>query len=315
MICYIIRRILYIIPAVFGIVLITFLLFNLLAGDITNEYTGPYADKAERDRVRSQLGLDKPLFFSIDSQFLNHLKNAVTFNFGRARDREKIIDKIKKGALNSLSLTVPILLGTVFLSVSLSLAFAFSHSRIVDFIFSIFCVLGMSIPFLSFILFGQYFLAYKCGLFPVYFWPDLSAVEYLMLPVMIGIITGLPANIRLYRAVMLNETRSDYVRTAFAKGLPVRLILFKHILKNAMAPVITRVVMSIPFLFLGSLLLERFFGIPGVGSLTAEAIAARDYQLLNAIVYLMAFLVVIFTLVADVCHFLFDPRISLEPNH
>jgi peptide/nickel transport system permease protein len=174
------------------------------------------------------------------------------------------------------------------------------------------CVVGMSIPYLSFILFGQYFLAYKWDLFPVFFSPDLSPVQYVALPVIIGIVSGLGSNLRFYRTVMLDEMRNDYVRTAFAKGLTTRRVLFKHVLKNAMIPIITRVVLAIPFLFLGSLLMERFFGIPGLGYLMIEAIGSRDFRVINAMTYISAILFVIFNLITDICYALVDPRVSLD---
>lgn len=312
MLVYIIRRILYMIPTIFGIMLITFILFNIVGGDVSDQYAGEFADRQTREEIRSQLGLDKPLFFAGDSQFLSHLKKAVTLDFGRARDKEKISDKLLKRAPYSLALTVPMLLGTMVISICLALVAAYFHDSFIDYLIVYLCMIGMSLPFLSFILFGQYFLAYKWGFFPVYFWPDLSAPLYLALPIIIGIVAGLAGNLRFYRTVMLNEIKSDYVRAAFAKGLSPAAVLFKHILKNAMIPIITRVVMSIPFLFLGSLLLERFFGIPGLGSLIVNAVAARDYQLLNAVVYIAAVLVAVFTVITDICYTLVDPRICLE---
>jgi len=170
----------------------------------------------------------------------------------------------------------------------------------------------MSIPYLGFILFGQYFLAYKWGLFPVFFSPELTTAQYVALPVLIGIAAGLGRNLRFFRTVMLDEMRNDYVRTAFAKGLTTRRVLFKHVLKNAMIPIITRVVLAIPFLFLGSLLLERFFGIPGLGYLMVEAIGSRDYFVISAMTYISAILFVVFNLITDICYSLVDPRVSLE---
>jgi peptide/nickel transport system permease protein len=165
---------------------------------------------------------------------------------------------------------------------------------------------------LSFILFGQYFLAYKWGFFPVFFWPDLSIFEYAALPVIIGIVAGLGANVRFYRTVMLDELSNDYVRTAFAKGLTTKRVLFKHVLKNAMIPILTRVVLAIPFLFVGALLLERFFGIPGLGYLMVEAVASRDLNVINAMTYIGAILFVIFNLITDICYSLVDPRVSFD---
>ena len=312
MTAYIIRRLLYTIPIVFGVLLLTFVLFTLVGGDISLELAGKGATPETIEEIREEYGLNKPLFLSWDSQFVNHFKNALTFDFGRARDREPVIDKIKRGVGPSLALMVPMFLGVVIISVSLSLVIAFVRGTIWDALAVVVCVTGMSLPYLSFILFGQYFFAYKWGLFPVFFSPDLATAEYVALPVLIGIVTGLGGNLRFYRTVMLDEMRSDYVRTAFAKGLSTRRVLFKHVLKNAMIPIITRVVLAIPFLFLGSLLLERFFGIPGLGYLMIEAIGSRDYFVINAMTYISAILFVIFNVITDICYALVDPRVSLE---
>jgi peptide/nickel transport system permease protein len=309
---YIIRRLLYTIPIVFGVLLLTFVLFTLVGGDISIEIAGKGATQETIDEIREEYGLNKPLFLSWDSQFVNHFKNALTFNFGRARDRELVIDKIKRGVGPSLALAVPIFFGVVIISVSLALVVAFVRGTVWDILAVVICVAGMSIPYLSFILFGQYFLAYKWGLFPVFFSPDLTTAQYVALPVLIGIAAGLGRNLRFFRTVMLDEMQNDYVRTAFAKGLTVRRVLFKHVLKNAMIPIITRVVLAIPFLFLGSLLLERFFGIPGLGYLMVEAIGSRDYFVISAMTYISAILFVVFNLITDICYSLVDPRISLE---
>ena len=309
---YIIRRLLYTIPTVFGVLLLTFVLFTLVGGDISIEIAGKNATPETIREIREEYGLNKPLFLSWDSQFINHFKSALTFDFGRARDREPVIDKIKRGAGPSLALMVPMFFGIIVISVSLSLVVAFVRGTVWDTLTVVICVMGMSIPYLSFILFGQYFLAYKWGLFPVFFSPDLTTAQYVTLPVLIGIVTGLGGDLRFYRTVMLDEMRSDYVRTAFAKGLATRQVLFKHVLKNAMIPIITQVVLAIPFLFLGSLLLERFFGIPGLGYLMIEAIGSRDYFVINAMTYLSAILFVVFNVITDICYVWVDPRITFE---
>lgn len=311
MTAYIIRRLLYTIPIVFGVLLLTFVLFTIVGGDISIEIAGKDAAAETIEEIREEYGLNKPLFFSWDSQFINHFKSALAFDFGRARDREPVIDKIKRGLGPSLALTVPIFFGVVIISVSLSLIIAFVRGSVWDVSAVIICVAAMSIPYLSFILFGQYFLAYKWGLFPVFFSPDLTMAQNVALPVLIGIAAGLGGNVRFYRTVMLDEMQSDYVRTAFAKGLTTRRVLFKHVLKNAMIPIITRVVLAIPFLFLGSLLLERFFGIPGLGYMMVEAIGSRDYFVISAMTYISAILFVVFNLITDVCYCLADPRVCL----
>lgn len=300
------------IPIVFGVLLLTFVLFTLVGGDISLEIAGKNATAETINEIREEYGLNKPLFLSWDSQFVSHFRNSLTFDFGRARDREPVLDKIRRGVGPSLMLTVPMFFGVMIISVSLALIIAFVRGSVWDILAVVVCVAGMSIPYLSFILFGQYFLAYKWGLFPVFFSPDLLAVQYVALPVLIGITAGLGSNLRFYRTIMLDEMRSDYVRTAFAKGLSTRRVLFKHVLKNAMIPIVTQVVLAIPFLFLGSLLLERFFGIPGLGYLMIEAIGSRDYFVINAMTYISAVLFVIFNVITDICYALVDPRVSFE---
>jgi peptide/nickel transport system permease protein len=313
MTAYIIRRLLYTIPIVFGVLLVTFLLFSVVAGDVTDQIAGKSASAQTRAEIKHAYGWDKPLILSWDSQFIGHLKSALTFDFGNSwQDKEPIIDKIKRGAGPSLSLTVPMFIGEVFISIALALIVAYLRGGWVDTLTVFLCVAGLSLPFLSFILAGQYFLAYKFGWFPVFFWPNLSPAQYVALPVLIGILAGLGGGVRFYRTVMLDELRNDYVRTAFAKGLTARKVLFKHVLKNAMIPIITQTVLTIPFLVLGSLLLERFFGIPGLGYLTVEAINARDFQVINAMTYIGALLFVVFNLLTDICYAFVDPRISLE---
>jgi peptide/nickel transport system permease protein len=312
MTAYIIRRLFYTIPIVFGVLVLTFLLFTVVGGDISRDIAGKNASPELIKEIREAYGFDKPLFFSWDSQFINHFRKTLTFNFGVSRDREPVMDKIKRGVGPSLTLTVPMFLGELLISVSLALFIAFLRGTIWDVIAVFVCVLGMSIPYLSFILFGQYFFAYELRLFPIFFDRELNIPQNVALPVLIGIVAGLGGNLRFYRTVMLDEIRNDYVRTAFAKGLSTRRVLFKHVLKNAMIPIITQVVLAIPFLFLGSLLLERFFGIPGIGSMMIDAIGSRDYSIISAMTYIGAILFVVFNLLTDICYSLADPRVSLE---
>ncbi len=309
---YIIRRLLYTVPIVVGVLLLTFFLFSVVGGDISQQIAGKNADAETIAEIRHEYGFDKPLFWSLDSQFIDHFRKALTFNFGRALDREKISDKILRGVGPSLSLTVPMFLGTLVLSISLALMVAFVRGSWLDVAAVVLCVAGMSIPYLSFIIYGQYIFAYKLGMFPIMYMPEESLLTSLALPVLIGIAAGLGGNLRFYRTIVLDEMRSDYVRTAFAKGLSTAKVLFKHVLKNALIPIITSVVLSIPYLFLGSLLLERFFGIPGLGSLMIEAIASRDFFIINAMTFIFSLLIVVFTLLTDICYAWADPRIKLE---
>ena len=300
------------IPVVAGVLLVTFCLFTLVGGDISQQIAGKNADAETIAEIRHEYGFDKPLFLSWDSQFIAHFKKAVTFNFGRALDREKIGEKILRGVGPSLALTVPMFIGTIVISISFALIVAFLRGTAWDYIIVILCIVGMSIPYLSFIIFGQFFFAYKLDMFPIFYAPDRPIGISVILPALIGIVAGLGTNLRFYRTIMLDEIRNDYVRTAFAKGLTSRKVLFKHVLKNAMIPIVTNVVLSIPYLILGSLLLERFFGIPGLGYLMIEAINSRDMFILNAMTFIMALLVAFFTLVTDVCYAWVDPRVSFD---
>ena len=203
--------------------------------------------------------------------------------------------------------------GLVVASIAIALMVAFVRGTWLDTILVFICVVGMSIPMLSYILFGQHYLAYELGWFPILGYESgPQALKYIALPCLLGVVSGLGSYVRFYRTVMLDEMRSDYVRTAFAKGLSSPRVLFKHVLKNAMIPIITTLVLSIPFLFLGSLLLERFFSIPGMGSYFIDAFNSRDFPVINAMVFLTALLYVLGQLVTDICYALVDPRISLR---
>ncbi|MHC5157070.1 MAG: ABC transporter permease, partial [Planctomycetota bacterium] len=264
------------------------------------------------ERIKKGQLSDAWKMLDFDSQFLAQFTNAFTFNFGRALDREKISEKILRGVGPSLALTVPMFIGTVVISISFALIVAFLRGTVWDHTIVILCVAGMSIPYLSFIIFGQYYFAYKLDWFPIFYDPSRPIWLSIILPSLIGIVAGLGSNLRFYRTIMLDEIRSDYVRTAFAKGLSARKVLFKHVLKNAMIPIVTNTVLSIPYLILGSLLLERFFGIPGLGYLMIDAINSRDFFVLNAMTFIMALLIAFFTLVTDVCYAWVDPRVKFD---
>lgn len=312
MTAFIIRRLAYMFPIVLGVLLVTFTLFTLIGGDISQQIAGKNADAETIAEIRHEYGLDKPLFWSWDSQFVNHFRKALFFDFGRAMDKERISAKILRGIVPSLMLTVPMFIGVIISAVSLALIIAYVRGTIWDVSAVVICVAGMSIPYLSFIIFGQYFFAYKLDWFPIIYLPEEPMIKSVGLPILIGILASLGGELRFYRTIMLDEMRNDYVRTAFAKGLSTTRVLFKHVLKNAMIPIITNVVLTIPHLILGSFLLERFFGIPGLGYLMIEAIGARDFFVINAMTFIFSLLIVIFTLLADICYAFVDPRISLK---
>jgi len=206
-------------------------------------------------------------------------------------------------------LTVPVFIIGLFTSVALSLFCAFWRDTWVDRFFVILSVALMSINYLVYIVAGQYFVGFKMGWLPVWGFED---ARYLALPVLIGVLSGLGGNLRFYRTIMLDEAHRDYVRTARAKGVSQSRVLFRHVLKNAMIPIVTNVVIAIPFLYTGSLLLESFFGIPGLGYLGINAINSSDVDVLRAIVLIGSFIFVIANLLTDICYALVDPRVKLK---
>ncbi len=313
------RRGLYVIPLILGVSLLVFLLFNLVGADPTLDMLGKHASAESIAELRHELGFDRPLI----ERFLLQLKQQLTFDFGRSfATKQKISSMLAAGVIPSLCLTVPPFVIGVILSVSLSLFLCFIRGSLLDRTTVIIMVAGMSITPLAYILFGQHFLAYKWALFPIHGWEypeSLTDVEgiftmmsYLYLPWTIWIITGLGADVRFYRTVILDEVAQDYVRTARAKGLDEPRVFFQHILMNAMIPIITSVVIKIPYLYTGSLLLENFFGLPGLGSLSISAINNSDFQVIKAVTFIGALLFIVFNLISDICYALVDPRVKLS---
>ncbi|VGO22937.1 ABC transporter permease [Pontiella sulfatireligans] len=245
-----------------------------------------------------------------DSQLLYYVKQLMRGDLGTSESLHQPVSKLlADGILPSLSLTIPIFFIGVVVSISLSLVCAFFRDTFIDRFLVMFSVALMSINYLVYIVAGQYILAYKHGMFPVW---GYESARYLALPVLIGVVSGLGSNIRFYRTVMLDEMYKDYVRTAFAKGVSKPRVLFVHVLKNAMIPIITNVVIAIPFLYTGSLLLESFFGIPGLGYLGINAILSSDIDVVRALVLIGALLFVVSNLLTDICYAVADPRVKLK---
>jgi len=308
---YVCKRILHGVGTILGVLVVTFLLFVVIGGDISEELAGPGASAKTIAEIRHEYGFDRPLLWGWDSQFVRHVKGAVTFRFGRARDRERIAAKIRRGVGPSLAVTVPILVGVVSICVGLSVVLALVRGGVWDTVGVVICTAGMSMPYLGYILLGQYFLAYKLGWFAVYYSPERGLAANVALPVLIGIAAGLGGELRFYRMMMLEQLEQEYVRAAFARGLSRSRVLFRHVLRNALVPIVTRISLALPFLFLGSVLLERFFGIPGLGSLVVEAVGRRDYFVINAMTYIGSVVFVVCQLLADICCCLLDPRVRL----
>src|ERR1041384_2679547 len=265
MLAYIIRRTLYVIPVVFGVALVTFVLFNVVGWDPASQMLGRHASKDEIEALRHELHLDLPKWLNFDaagkqgwthvfeSQWFYYCKQIVTFDFGRSfASQQKISTLMLNGMLPSLVLAAPIFFVEALISISIALVAAYYRNTWIDRSIVVLCVIGMSVSYLVYILVGQYVLGYRLQVFPIW---GFESVKYLFLPVLVGLVSGMGGEVRFYRTVMLDEMYQDYVRTAFSKGCAQKTVLFKHVLKNAMIPVITHTVIVIPFLYTGNLLL------------------------------------------------------------
>ncbi|MDD5484361.1 MAG: ABC transporter permease [Kiritimatiellae bacterium] len=245
-----------------------------------------------------------------DSQFVFYLGQLAKFEFGRSNySNQRVSRMLKDGILPSLFLTVPVFAIGLIAAVSISLVCAFFRDTWLDRMFVVAAVALMSVNYLVWIIAGQYCFAYRLGWFPIW---GFESWRYLLLPVLVGVISGLGDNLRFYRTIMLDEMYRDYVRTALAKGVGRGGVLFRHVLKNAMIPILTNVIIAIPFLYTGSLLLESFFGIPGLGNMGINAINYSDVDVVRAIVFIGALLYVAANLLTDICYALVDPRVRLD---
>lgn len=311
MFVFLVRRIVGSIPVIFGVALVVFILFNIVGGDPALQMVGKHATVQQIADIRREYGLDQPLFV----QFFNYLKEILTFDFGRSyATRQKISDMILNGIGPSLSLAIPAFLITTVLAVSMGLLVSYFRGKMIDRVTVLLCVIGISIPSLGYILFGQYILAYKMNLFPISgFDYSLSGrMEYLVLPAIVWILLSVGYDVRFYRTALLEETSQDYVRTARAKGLSEPRVFFKHVLKNSMVPIVTNVILEIPLLILGAFLLESFFGIPGIGSITIDAIHNSDLPVIKAMATMTSLLYIFGNIMTDVVYTLVDPRVKLK---
>jgi peptide/nickel transport system permease protein len=233
--------------------------------------------------------------------------------FGTSDDGRNIGEEIRKRIKPSLAVTIPIFLIGLFVNITVAGILAFYRGTYLDFWGVVACVVMMSVSILFYVIGGQWLLGKTLRLVPVSGYDTgLYAAKFVLLPVVIGVIGGIGNGVRWYRTIYLEEMGKDYVRTARAKGLPESVVLYKHTLKNAMIPILTGVVVTIPFLFIGSLVLESFFAIPGMGSFTLEAIQRQDFAIVQAMVFLGSVLYIVGLIMTDISYTLVDPRIRLE---
>lgn len=309
MTAYALRRLLLTLPTVLGVALLTFLLFNAFGPDPVRAALGQHATVEAIAQLRQQWGLDQ----SLPVQFAQFLQQIATFDYGVSFvTGEDLGQQLKAGAWVSLSVMAPPFIVGGVVNVALALYIARYREGLADKISRAMFIAAMSISALVYVLVLQYLLAFKLGWFPISgYVRGPGAVAYLALPWLILLLIDMGPDIRLYRTLFLDEANADYVRTARSKGASEGRVLLRHVLPNAWIPIITNNVSSIPFLILGSFLMERFFSIPGIGSLTIDALARGDLPILKAVTVLSAIALVLFNLLSDLLYAWADPRVRL----
>ncbi|WP_374486404.1 ABC transporter permease [Zoogloea sp.] len=325
MLAYIARRLLYAPLILVGVNLLTFALFFVVntPDDMARMQLGVKRVTPEAiERWKAERGYDKPLFINADVPGVRALTETVffekslrmfVFDFGRADDGRDIANEIVSRMGPSLAIALPTFALGLFVTVAFALLLVFFRASYLDLWGGVLCVGMMSISGLFYIIGGQWLVSKVWHLVPISgYGAGVDVSRFLVLPVLIGVIAGIGASSRWYRTIFVEEAGKDYVRTARAKGLSELQALFKHVLKNGMIPVLTGVVVVIPSLFMGSLLTESFFGIPGLGSYTIDAINAQDFLVVRAMVFIGAMLYIVGLLLTDVSYTLVDPRVRLE---
>lgn len=326
MLAYVIRRVLYAIPIVIGVNLLTAVLFFYVntPEDMARTILGEknVTEEAVENWKRDH-GYDLPLFVNTEEDGLSTVTQTIFFqksapllwfDFGKSdRNNIDIGREIKQRMWPSLAISLPIFTLGLVVYLSFAMMLAYFRGTYLDVTGVVTAVMLMSVSTLFYIIAGQFLLGKVLRLFPISGYDTgLYSLKFLILPVVIGILSTIGVNVRFYRTVFLEEMGRDYIRTARAKGLTEGRVLFKHILKNAMIPILTNVVVSIPFLFYGSLIMETFFSIPGLGSFTIDAIQAQDFAIVRSMVYLGSLLYITGLILTDVSYTLVDPRVRLE---
>ena len=324
MFAYITRRVLYAIPILIGVNLLTFTLFFVVNSpdDMARMHLGVKRVTPEAIiKWKQDRGYDKPLLYNTQASGTEKLTDTIlftksvslfAFQFGSADDGREIGHDIRQRMWPSLAIAIPVFIVGLLVNITFAMLLAFFRATYIDIWGVIVCVILMSVSTLFYIIGGQYLIGKLLHLVPISGYDTgMNSLKFLMLPVVISVIGGIGSGSRWYRTIFLEEINKDYVRTARAKGLSELRVLFKHVLKNAMIPILTGAVVVIPLLFMGSLLMESFFGIPGLGSYTIDAIQSQDFAIVRAMVFLGSVLYILGLILTDISYPLVDPRIRL----
>jgi peptide/nickel transport system permease protein len=312
MAAYILRRLWQMVPTLAGVILLVFFLFHFFGGDPAEILGGLLATPEQIEAIRTQLGLNEPVWV----QLWIFVKQIFTFNWGNSWATSESVAKMFLDRVpNTLTVMIPILILDVVLGIVAAMAVAYVRGSLTDRMIMVITTVMLSVSFLVYIIVGQWLFGFYLGWFPVQGWSDslwTNLTTYAVLPILLAVFVGLAPQTRLYRTFFLDEINQDYVRTARAKGLDENRILFKHVLRNAMIPILTNIAVALPGIFVGSFLIETFFSIPGLGREILLAVNRSDYPVIQAVTIYLAVLTMVINLAADVLYKLVDPRVVLK---
>jgi peptide/nickel transport system permease protein len=312
MAAYLIRRLWQMIPTLIGVVLLVFFLFKFFGGDPAEIIGGLNATPQQVDAIREQLGLNRPWFVQLGIYF----RSIVTLDWGRSWATNEAVSHIFATRLPAtLTVMTPILIFDTLLALPIAMAVAYRRGSLADRAIMVIATVALSISFLVYIIVGQYVFGFQLGWFPVQGWSDSTLTNlatYVPLPVALALLVGVAPQTRLYRTFFLDELGQDYVRTARAKGMTEGTVLFKHVLRNAMIPILTNIGLALPGVFIGSFLIEVFFSIPGLGREVILAVNRSDYPVIQAVTVYLAMLTMLINLTVDILYKWVDPRVVLK---
>ena len=312
MLAYVIRRLWQMVPTLLGVIALVFVLFHFFGGDPAEILGGLNATPEQIDAIRDQLGLNKPWYV----QLWIFVQQIFTFNWGKSWATNETISNLFATRLPAtLTVMLPILILDTLIAIPIAMGVAYVRGSLTDRTLMVVTTVALSISFLVYIIVGQYLFGFQWGVFPVQGWSDSTLTNlstYVPLPVLLAVLIGIAPQTRLYRTFFLDELGQDYVRTARAKGLTERTVLFRHVLRNAMIPVLTNVGLALPGIFVGSFLIEVFFSIPGLGREVLLAVNRSDYPVIQAVTVYLAALTMLINLATDVMYKVVDPRVVLK---
>ena len=312
MTAYVIRRMWQMIPTLAGVILLIFFLFNWVGGDPAQVLAGKISNPEQIANIRRQLGVDQPYWY----QLWVFVQQVFTFDFGRSWSTNEEVSRILITRVGpTLTIMIPVLVIETVLAVLFAIMVAYVRGSVTDRTIMIICTVAMSISFLVYIIVFQWLFGFILGWFPVQGWSESfwkNLFTYAPLPIMLAVFVGVAPQLRLYRSFFLDEINQDYVRTARAKGLPEKKVMLKHVLRNAMIPILTNIGISLPGVFVGSFLIETFFSIPGLGREVLLAVNRSDYPVIQAATVYLAVLTMLINLAADMMYRAVDPRVVLK---